>query len=126
LREAFRQYLAGSGAKATAISLNQRGLLYRGQRWTRDLVLKVISDPCAVGRYYWGRVDSRDRRVRPESEWVPVAVERIVDGELFRMVQELRERRDPGRSAGRLPSSRLLPPILPQRQGCLRRIPHRR
>jgi len=28
-REVFRQYLAGSGAKATARHLNQRGLLYR-------------------------------------------------------------------------------------------------
>lgn len=108
LREVFQRYLAGSGAKATAIGLNQRGLLYRGKRWTRDLVLKVISDSCAVGKYYWGRLDSRGKRLRSEDQWIEIAVERIVDDETFRLVQELRERRDPGRSAGRLPSSPLL------------------
>ena len=36
-----------------------------------------------------------------------MAVERIVDDEIFRMVQELRLRRDPGRNSGRLPSSPL-------------------
>jgi site-specific DNA recombinase len=108
LREVFQRYLAGSGAKATAIGLNQRGLLYRGKRWTRDLVLKVIGDSCAVGKYYWGRLDSRGKRLRSEDQWIEVAVERIVDDETFRLVQELRERRDPGRSAGRLPSSPLL------------------
>jgi DNA invertase Pin-like site-specific DNA recombinase len=108
LREVFQRYLAGSGAKSTAIGLNQRGLLYRGKRWTRDLVLKVISDSCAVGNYYWGRLDSRGKRLRPEDQWIHIAVDRIADDETFRLVQELRSRRDPGRSAGRLPSSPLL------------------
>lgn len=108
LREVFQRYLAGTGAKATAIGLNQRGLLYRGKRWTRDLVLKVISDSCAVGTYYWGRLDSRGKRLRAQDQWIEIAVERIVDDETFRLVQELRTRRDPGRSPGRLPSSPLL------------------
>ena len=108
VREVFRQYLAGPGAKATARSLNQRGLLYRKHLWTRDLVLKVISDPGVVGRYRWGRIDSRGKRVRPESEWIPMAVDRIVDDEVFQMAQALRTKRDPGRSLGRLPSSPLL------------------
>jgi hypothetical protein len=43
----------------------------------------------------------------PQSEWIPIAVERIVDDEIFQMVQDLRLRRDPGRSSGRLPSSPL-------------------
>lgn len=108
VREVFRQYLAGSGAKSTAIGLNRRGLRYRHQRWSRDLVLKVISDTCADGRYYWGRLDSRGKRLRPEDQWILIAVDRIVDDETFHMVQELRARRDPGRSSGRLPSSPLL------------------
>ena len=37
VREVFRQYLAGSGAKSTARNINQRGLLYRKHLWTRDL-----------------------------------------------------------------------------------------
>lgn len=83
VREVFRQYLAGSGAKSTAIGLNRRGLRYRSQRWSRDLVLKVISDTCADGRYYWGRLDSRGKRLRPEDQWILTAVDRIVDDETF-------------------------------------------
>ena len=59
VREVFRQYLAGSGAKSTARHMNQRGLLYRKHLWTRDLVLRVISDPGVIGTYNWGRLDSR-------------------------------------------------------------------
>ena len=105
VREVFRQYLAGSGAKSTARGLNQRGLLYRKHLWSRDLVLRVISDPGVVGTYYWGK---RGKQPRPESEWIGTAVEAIVDDEIFEMAQKLRERRDPGRSSGRLPSSPLL------------------
>jgi len=59
VREVFRQYLAGSGAKSTARNMNQRGLLYRKHLWTRDLVLRVISDLGVIGTYNWGRLDSR-------------------------------------------------------------------
>jgi site-specific DNA recombinase len=108
VREVFKRYLAGSGAKATARELNQRGLLYRKHFWTRDLVLRVISDTSVVGTYFWGRNDSRGKRVRPESEWVRITVDSIVEDELFEMAQKLRARRDPGKNPGRLPSSPLL------------------
>jgi len=65
VREVFRQYLAGSGAKSTARNMNQRGLLYRKHLWTRDLVLRVISDPGVIGTYNWGRLDSRGKCIRP-------------------------------------------------------------
>lgn len=108
VREVFRQYLAGRGAKATAMYLNERGLLYRKLRWSRDLVLRVISDTSAIGVYYWGKHDSKRQRIRPESEWVRMDVEPIVDEEIFEMARKLRAGRDPGRSEGRLPSSPLL------------------
>lgn len=42
-------------------------------------MLKVISESCAVGKYYWGRLDSRGKRLRSEDQWIEIAVERIVD-----------------------------------------------
>ncbi|HVY26080.1 MAG TPA: recombinase family protein [Polyangiaceae bacterium] len=108
VREVFRRYLAGSGAKSTARELNQRGLLYRKQHWTRDLVLKVISDSGVIGTYYWGRLDTRGKQIRPQEEWIPIKCEPILDEEVFELAQRLRARRDPGRNAGRLPSSPLL------------------
>lgn len=108
VREVFRRYLSGSGAKSTARELNQRGLLYRKQHWTRDLVLKVISDSGVIGTYYWGRLDTRGKQIRPQEEWIPIKCEPILDEEVFELAQQLRARRDPGRNAGRLPSSPLL------------------
>ena len=78
VREVFRQYLAGSGAKATARYMNQRGLLYRKRLWTRDLVLRVVSDTGVVGTYNWGRsihaATASDRRangsrLRSSASW---------------------------------------------------------
>lgn len=108
VREVFHRYLSGSGAKATARELNQRGLLYRKLHWTRDLVLKVISDSGVVGTYYWGRLDTRGKQIRPQEEWIPITCERIIDDEMFDLAQKVRARRDPGRNPGRLPSSPLL------------------
>jgi hypothetical protein len=35
-----------------------------------------------VQPYNWGRLDFRGKCIRPESEWIPMAVERIVDDEI--------------------------------------------
>lgn len=108
VRELFRLYVAGKGSKATAVELNRRALLYRNRLWDRDLVLKVLSDECAVGRYYWGRMDSRRNVERAREDWVEMAVPRLIDDELFVLAQRVRLQRDPGRNPGRRSSSQLL------------------
>jgi len=108
VRELFRLYVGGRGAKSVGADLNQRGLLQRRTLWHRDLVLKVIADEAAVGRYFWGRRDSRRKVERPREDWVPMAVPRLVDDELFELAQRVRAQRDPGKVVGRLSSSPLL------------------
>ena len=68
-------------------------------------MLRVIGDSSVVGIYNWGRLDSRGKRIRPQSEWIPMPVDRIVEDELFEMAQSLRDR-DPGRNSGRLSRAR--------------------
>jgi len=76
-------------------------------------VLKVTSDPGVIGTYNSGRLDSRSKCLRPESEWIPMAVERIVDDEIFKWskscgcgatqagipARPVRTRREPSRNA---------------------------
>ena len=106
LREVFRLYVGGAGAKATARDLNQRGVRYRGALWSSDLVLKVIQEEAAIGTYYWGR---RDHGVyRDKSEWIASAVTPLIDEALFELARAVREERDPERNPGRASSSPLL------------------
>ncbi len=101
VREVFSLYLAGSGAKAVARSLNQRGILYRGLSWNRDRVLGVIDDTAAIGRYVWGRVDGRTRAKRASTEHVVTAVPALIESELFDGAQKVRRQRDPVKSERR-------------------------
>ena len=54
--EVVRQYVAKQGAKHVARDLNQRGYRYReGKLWSKDLVLKVVEETAAVGKYIWAK-----------------------------------------------------------------------
>ncbi len=109
VREVLRLYVGGAGAKATARELNQRGVRYRqGKLWTRDMVLRIVSEEALVGNYHWGKTDHRTGQQRPRSEWIPLKVEPIIDRELFDMAQAVRRERDPERSPGRTASSPML------------------
>jgi DNA invertase Pin-like site-specific DNA recombinase len=106
VREVFRLYVGGSGAKATARELNQRRVDYRGGLWSSDLVLKVVQEEAAVGTYYWGR---RDHGVaRDKGEWIPSPAPALIDADLFALARSVREDRDPERNPGRASSSPLL------------------
>ena len=107
--EVFRAYVGSTGAKATAVLMNQRGLRYRdGVMWDKDKVLRVIDEDAAVGTYHWGKTDATTGMLNDREDWVPIPVTPIVDRELFDMAQHLREKRDPRRNPGRTPSSPML------------------
>lgn len=108
-RELFRSYVAESGGKAVARSLNQRGLLYRkGKLWTRNLVMKVIEETAAIGTYYWNKLDTKTREENDPEDWVPIPVEPYIDPDLFTMAQEVRAHRDPKVNPGRASSSPMM------------------
>jgi site-specific DNA recombinase len=107
-RELFELYVGGSGAKAVASRLNERGHLWRQRPWTKDLVLKVVSEEAAIGTYYWGRVDSNTGLARPREDWVAIPTEPLIDPELFELAQKQRERNSPAQAPGRTSSSPLL------------------
>jgi len=104
VRELFHLYVASNGAKTVARILNQRGLMHRAARWSKDLVLAVLDDETCAGTFHWGKHVTRDQIPRPRSEWLSLAVEPIVDAATFALARELRTAREPKRSAGRAPS----------------------
>ena len=100
LREVFTHYVGGMGSIQVSHALNKRGLRYRGDKpWTKDRVLKVVSDSSAIGRYVWGRDDD---------EPVVVTCDAIVEKAVFEAAQRLRDEREPAKNPGRTSSSPLL------------------
>lgn len=98
IRDVFRLYLGSGGSKAVARELNRRGLLRRGVLWTKDLVLRVLDDEAVAGTFWWGRHATRDQRPRPQSEWLALGVEPIVDRETFELARRVRANRESARS----------------------------
>lgn len=95
VREIYKRYIGGSGGMALAKQLTEEGKLHRGRTWSRDSILKVLSDTCAVGTLHWGVRDSRTGRYRDKSQAVAMKVPAIVDHDTFAEVQRLRAQRDP-------------------------------
>lgn len=104
----FALYLANNGAVEVAKRLNTSGARYRGRLWDRDKVLRVISNPAAIGRVPWGRRDPITGALLHADKVAFVEVEPIVDQELFDLAQAERKTRDPEKNPGRAASSPLL------------------
>jgi DNA invertase Pin-like site-specific DNA recombinase len=98
IRELFATY-SKLGAVATAATLNGRHLILRGAEWTRERVLRVLSDTVYVGEFVWGRKSDQP---------VVVNTAPIVSRAIFDLAQRERSRRDPKRGAGRRAASPLL------------------
>lgn len=109
VREACRLYVGGLGALAVAQALNAKGLWYRDNTpWDKDRVLNTISNSALIGTYFWGKRNLRDGLTYDAEEWIEIAVEPIVDRELFDLVRAAREQREPRKNPGRTGSSPLL------------------
>ena len=110
VRRIFALYLHGDrgvamGCKSIAYFLNEHGITRRGRRWMRARVHEVLANPAYVGEYYFNRIDGKTRKAKPQSEWVKLTVEPIIDAALFRRVQLRRGARAPAAVAPRVVSS---------------------
>ena len=109
LVEIMRLYVNDHGAKKVARDLNARGVLYRGGKpWTKNLILKVLEEPAAIGRYYWGKTDTESGTPTDPEDWIEIPCTPVVETDLFNLVQQVRGKRDPKVNPGRTSSSPLL------------------
>ena len=94
------------GALEIAKKLNMgSGTARYGKNWTRNYVFRILENPVCIGSYYFNQYDSRNKRMRPESEWIMIPVDPIITPEVFESAAALRKTRTPHKSPGRAESS---------------------
>ncbi len=110
IEQIFRLYLYGldgveTGAKTIAAHLNERGVSQRGHRWTRTRVHSVLSNVTYAGTYRFNCHDARNRRCKPEAEWVTVPIEAVIDEGTFARAAARRRSRAPAQVPPRIVNS---------------------
>ena len=93
-------YLDGSqgkklGVKGIAAHLNAQGLLMRGKIWRKTAIHKMLSNRTYLGEYTFNKMEVKTLRKKPESEWITVSIEPIINPETFNQVQQRLESRSP-------------------------------
>ena len=110
VRQVFGLYLDGYkgaplGEKRIAAHLNERSISLRGQKWTKNKVHTLLSNTLYQGEYVFNRVQHKTGEVKPELEWVKVAVEPIIDADTFGRVRARAAAHAPAKVAPRLVNS---------------------
>jgi site-specific DNA recombinase len=110
VQKIFTLYLYGHvgtemGAKNIAVHLNGRGITLRGQRWTRSRVHGILASNTYIGNYQFNRHDRRAKKAKPETEWVSIRVEPIVEAETFARAAARRRARAPSKIPPRVVNS---------------------
>ena len=100
VRKIFDLYLNGHlgqsmGAKQIAVHLNERGFTQRGKQFARNRVHEILSNPTYQGEFIFNKRDAKNQKDKPESEWVRMAVEPIIEKSLFDAVQTHKAARAP-------------------------------
>jgi DNA invertase Pin-like site-specific DNA recombinase len=85
------------GVKAIAVHLNERGVLRRGRRFATGSIHDILTASTYCGQHHFNRTDSRNRRPRPPSEWIDLAVPAIIDEKTFNAANALLQSRAPKR-----------------------------
>ncbi len=112
---AFRLYLHGDGTsgpmgiKGLVSYLNGAELRNRnGNRFSIQVVQKMLRRTTYMGKHYFNRTDSHTRRLKPRDEWVEMDVPCIVDENAFNAVQQQLAQRNPRKTPPRQVNSAAL------------------
>lgn len=115
VREIFRRFADGESLRSIANDLNRRGIPSPGAdwkkrasprgRWVTSALHSLVQNERYAGRLVWNRsrwiknpdTGKRERRERPESEWIVQAVEPVVDEALWTRAQARFTRRGAGK-----------------------------
>jgi site-specific DNA recombinase len=110
VRRIFEMYLGGlngaeMGCKDIASFFNERGTLLRGRKWARNRVHQLLSDATYKGDYVFNKTAGRAAEKKPETEWVAVPVDPLIDRQVFDAVALKRHERSPSVTPARVVSS---------------------
>ncbi len=93
------------GVKGVASLLNDRGVTMRGSKWNKTLVYDLIANRTYLGEYFFNKRESKTRKLKPQSEWVQVNVEPIIDVATFDLAAQRRVDRSPANVPPRVVNS---------------------
>lgn len=110
MRKIFDLYISGNGKESLGIKgiarhLNEKGILWRGKRWSKSTVIQVLSNRACMGEHIFNRKEHKTGKIKDKSEWIVVPVAPIVDKETFEECSRLREMRSPVNMPPRLVNS---------------------
>lgn len=96
----YETYVSGTadgpiGITKLAHLLNQRGETLDGRQFHVSNVHAILTNTAYVGVAFFNKRDSRAKKVRPKSEWIPIPVPALIDEDLFYRVQAQMAARDP-------------------------------
>ncbi len=80
----------GFGMKKLAGFLNDHGITMRGKPWKKTVLNKALSNRVYLGEYTFNKMEAKTHRLKPESEWITVSIEPIIDIETFNLAQAIR------------------------------------
>ena len=123
VRRIFSLYLDGDqlramGTKDIAVHLNSRNITLRGQRWCRNRVHEILSSRTYIGEYYFNKRDHKTKAIKPESEWIKLEMEPIIDAATFEAARSRRAARAPEKVPPRIVNSPTLLTGLLKCGGC--------
>ena len=107
VKQIYNLYLNGHngkslGMKGIANHFTERGISMRGRPWRIQKIQEILSSKTYIGKYYFNQTDSKTKKTKPESEWVRMDIEGIIEAETFGRAQARRAARSPERIPPRL------------------------
>ena len=110
VKRIFELYLNGHKGKSLGIKgieehLNGNGITMRGTSWKRSIINKILCNRLYLGEYVFNRMETNNRKIKPESEWIQISVEPIIDQEIFSLTQRRRFERSPKNTPPRIVTS---------------------
>lgn len=93
------------GVRGIAAYLNDRDMTMRGNRWRKTFVHDLLTNRLYLGEYIFNKTEAKTRRIKPESEWITVKVEPIIQPEIFEQVSLKLEAHSPAKIPPRVANS---------------------
>jgi site-specific DNA recombinase len=103
VRQVFDLYLQGSGIRAVAATLNDKGLRHRnGRTFYLSQVHEILGRTNYSGQHFYNKTDSKSKKKRPPEEWIEMASPVIIQKDTFDKVQEMLKQRNRTKTAPRI------------------------
>ena len=107
VRRIFELYANGlngceMGPLEIASHLCERGVLRRGAKWTRNRVQDLLRDTAYMGDYVFNKKGGKASATKPQDEWIQVAIDPIIDRQVFLAATAKRHNRSPAVTPARV------------------------